>query len=222
MTLFVMVMLPTVVSLGLWQLDRAALKRSYEARYFDRMAEPARPVPTNLANMAFLRVSLSGAFDRERYFLVDNQIHEGRSGYWVVAVFAADDGRKFLVNRGWVEAPQFRDQLPSVRVPAGAVTTTGVIWPDTGMVPLLAEDPWAEGWPKRVQRLDIDSMARAVGDEVPAIELRLEAGQPGVDVAATLGHDFKAETHEGYAAQWFGLGGVLIIGYIVFGLRRHE
>jgi cytochrome oxidase assembly protein ShyY1 len=221
MTVFTVLMLPVVVSLGIWQLQRAALKHGYEARYFDRMAEAPRPMPQDLDDVEFLRVTLQGVYDPVRYFLVDNQIHEGRPGYWVIALFRADDGRTWLVNRGWVPAPALREDLPGVTIPADPVSIAGVLWPDTGLVPLLAEDPWGPEWPKRVQRLDVVRMTSTVGATAP-VEVRLENGSPGVLVAAALGHDFKAQTHEGYAAQWFGLAAVLVVGYIVFGFRRNE
>lgn len=221
MTAFAALMLPVVVSLGFWQLERAALKHGYEARYFERMAEVPRPMPLHLEDGAFLRVSLLGVYDPVRYFLVDNQIHAGRPGYWVVAVFRADDGRTWLVNRGWIAAPALREDLPQVSVPNGQVRVTGVLWPDTGLVPLLAEDRWESAWPKRVQRMDTARMAEVAGASA-AMEVRLESREPGVLVPAALGHDFKAETHEGYAAQWFGLAVVLVVGYIVFGFKRNE
>jgi len=221
MTVFTGLMLPVVVSLGIWQLQRAALKHGYEERYFDRMAEASKPMPQDLDDVEFLRVTLRGVYDPVRYFLVDNQIHQGRPGYWVVALFQADDGRTWLVNRGWVAAPSLREDLPAVTIPADPVTITGVLWPDTGLVPLLAEDRWGLEWPKRVQRLDVVRMASTSGATAP-VEVRLESATPGVLVAAALGHDFKAQTHEGYAAQWFGLSAVLVVGYIVFGFRRNE
>jgi len=221
MTIFVIAMLPLLVSLGVWQLDRAALKHGYEAAYFDRMAEAPRAVSSADLEDAFARVLLQGSFDPERYFLVDNQIHQGRPGYWVVGLFQAEAGHRWLVNRGWVPAPRLRDSLPVVAVPEGTVHLIGILWPDTGLVPLLAEDPWTEDWPKRVQRLDVARMAEFFDGMAP-IEVRLEPGQPGVEVPATLGHDFKARTHEGYAAQWFGLAIVLAVGYIIFGFKRHD
>lgn len=221
MTAFVAVFLPVVTALGVWQLERAALKHGYEERYFHRMAEPVRPAPQRLEGSDFMRVGLTGRYDPTRYFLVDNQVHEGRPGYWVISVFGADDGREWLVNRGWIAAPATRELLPEVPTPASTVAISGVLWPDTGLVPLLARDDWAATWPKRVQRLDIDRMAGALEGVAP-VEVRLEAAQPGLLEAAPLGHDFKARTHEGYAAQWFGLGAVLVAGYIIFGFKRHD
>ena len=70
----------------------------------------------------------------------------------------------------------------------------------------------------RVQRLDVARMAERLEDAVP-VEIRLETAQPGALRAAPLTVGLQAERHEGYAAQWFALAGVLIVGYAVYGLR---
>lgn len=220
MTLFFAVMLPSLLALGVWQLERAALKRRYERQYFERMAEAPLPVLEVLADADFRRVMLAGTFDAERCFLVDNQVHEGRPGYWVVMPFRADDGSKWLVNRGWIAAPPTRESLPEVTTPEEPVSITGVVWPDMGLVPLLAEDVWPSNWPKRVQRLDAERMAAAAGGS-SSIEIRLEAGQPGALIPAATAHDFQVSRHTGYAVQWFGLAGVLGIGYVIHGFRRY-
>jgi cytochrome oxidase assembly protein ShyY1 len=221
MTVFVASMLPVVLSLGAWQLDRAAEKRDYQNRYFDRVGALAVPPPADLSGAAFLRVRIDGRFESGRHYLIDNRPKSGRPGYWVVSRFLADDGRRFLVNRGWLAAPEGREALPAVPDPDGPVTLTGVVWPDTGLTPLLAEDPWPSSWPRRVQRLNVDRMAAEGTDVVPA-EIRLEPDQPGVLTALPLGMDFRPERHTGYAVQWFGLAVVLVVGYLVFGFRRAE
>ncbi|MEZ5558569.1 MAG: SURF1 family protein [Pseudomonadales bacterium] len=221
MSVFVAVMLPTVIALGFWQLDRAAEKRGYQARYFDNVGMlavvPGDPVP----EPAFQRVRLTGTYVPSQSFLVDNRVHEGVPGYWVVSRFDAEDGRTWLVNRGWVAAPATRESLPAVSAPPGKVRIEGLLWPDMGLPPLLAQDPWADGWPKRVQRLNVARMA-AYFDAAQAVEVRLESGQPGALVAAGLGVEFTPERHVGYAVQWFALSVVLAIAFVVFGYRKRS
>lgn len=220
MTAFFAVMLPLVLSLGLWQLDRRAEKQGYEDQYYDRMG--MLPVaPGDAAEyVPFQRLRLTGTFEAERTFLVDNQIHQGRPGYWVVTSFKDSGGRRWLVNRGWVPAPESRDALPGFRTPAGKLMLVGVVWPDTGLPPVLAEDSWADGWPKRVQRLDVARMSQLF-ERVAPVELRLERGQPGVFTSAGMNLDFRASRHMGYAVQWFGLALALIAGYVIYGFKRH-
>jgi surfeit locus 1 family protein len=217
MTLFVLVMLPVAVSLGFWQLDRAAEKRALETRYYERQGGLPIDRPVRPGALAFARVRLSGRYLPGLDYLVDNRVRDGRPGYWVVSVFAADDDRRWLVNRGWLAAPPQRSVLPVVPTPDGPVTLVGIIWPNTGLPPLLAADPWPDAWPRRVQRLDVARMAAADPGIVP-VEVRLEAGQAGVFAAAPLHLDVLPERHQGYAVQWFALAGVLLIGYVIFGL----
>jgi len=236
MTVFALALLPVLCGLGLWQLERAAEKRDYQRRYFDRVGMLAQaPAATfdgaatdgaatdgaATDGAAFLRVRLRGRYEPDHHYLVDNRPRRGEPGYWVVTRFRADDGRVFLVNRGWLAAPPRRDELPAVRTPRGPVTVTGVIWPHTGLTPLLAPDPWAADWPRRVQRLDVARMA-ARGDAVVPVEVRLEDGQPGVFEPVPLDMTFAPERHQGYAVQWFGLAVVLALGYVIFGFRRSE
>lgn len=216
-------MLPLLIVLGLWQLDRAAEKRAYQDRYFDRVGELPHDPPASLAGAGFERLRLRGAYREDRDYLVDNKVHDGIPGYWVVSRFAAADGRVYLINRGWVAAPAHRDRLPAIATPPGAQTLVVVVWPDMGLPPLLAGDSWGSAWPKRVQRLDVTRMAAdadSPGERVVAAELRLEPGQPGALVAAPVDLEFRPERHQAYALQWFALAMVLVAGYGVYGRRQ--
>ena len=216
MTLFFLAFLPILLSLGAWQLDRAAQKRQMETAYLDKITSLPAIATAQALTSDFQRLRLVGRF-ADAVFLVDNQVQAGQTGYWVLQAF--DDttsGRRLLVNRGFVAAPPVRSELPVVTAPAGEVTVLGVVWPFTGLIPLLDEDPWADGWPKRVQRLDVARMA-SVADAEP-VEVRLEAGQPGVASSAPVLSDAK---HRGYAATWFGLAAALCVLFAVYGLRRH-
>ncbi len=218
MLLAVTLLVPLMLGLGFWQLDRADQKRAHQDTLFSRLASAPVAGRDTLAPEPFQRVRLEGRFEADRYFLVDNQVADGVVGYWVVQSFSTPQGVRWLVNRGWIAGGDRRDQLPRVSAPTGTVVTVGVAWPDLGLVPLLDEDDWPLAWPVRVQRLDVARMAERLEDAVP-VEIRLETAQPGALRAAPLTVGLQAERHEGYAAQWFALAGVLIVGYAVYGLR---
>ena len=217
MTLFTLVLLPTVVSLGFWQLSRGAQKRAMETDYLSQLtALPAAPVELD-GSVRFQRVRLQGRFGAE-IFLLDNQIFRGRTGYWIVQVFDDDSGSRFLTNRGFVPAPQLRDELPELVTPPGTVELVGTVWPYTGLIPVLDDDEWLAGWPKRVQRMDVQRMASTV--TAAPFEIRLEPGQPGVEHAAPFATVLSDAKHLGYAATWFGLAVALLAGFTVFGFKN--
>jgi cytochrome oxidase assembly protein ShyY1 len=217
MTVLVILVLPLLLSLGVWQQQRGALKRQLEEDYLVQLTQLPMAPALEQELRPFLRVKLSGRFSDEVY-LVDNQVHDGQIGYWIIHVFEASNARRYLVNRGFIAAAIDRARLPNVRVPAGDVSLIGMVWPDTGLVPMFSDDPLQPGWPKRVQRLDPVRLAVPVRAE--PFEIRLESGQPGVTIAAPFATLLTHDKHAAYAVTWFGLAIVLSIGYLVFARLR--
>lgn len=217
MTLFVGLMLPLVLTLGSWQLSRAEEKRQFEETYLDRIGALAIPPGETVA--PFQRLKLTGSYDPERYFLLDNQTRERVVGYEVVSSFRALDGRRWLINRGFLPGDGTRNQLPAVDNPPGTVTVVGIVWPEFGLLPVFGADVWAEDWPKLIQQLEVARMAALIENTQP-LEVRLEAGQPGVFAPALTELNMPAAKHTGYAVQWFGLAIALGLGYVIFGFRK--
>ncbi|MDA1075857.1 MAG: SURF1 family protein [Proteobacteria bacterium] len=209
------------VILGFWQLSRAEQKDLWLKSFVAAMGAPPAQLPPLVARErgpAFTRLDLRGTY-RNEHFLIDNRIHQGRVGYWLVSRFDNADGRVVLVNRGWIPGPDQRDKAIDVATPSGVVKLTGVLWPDTGLPPLYGEDVWPEGWPKRIQRLNIARMATVDDEAVVPVEIRLEAGSPGVVVAAPLKTGINGDRHRGYAVQWFGLSAGALVCFTVLALR---
>ncbi len=217
MTLFTGLMLPVVLTLGTWQLNRAEEKRQYEATYLDRIS--ALAVSPTETVLEFQRIRLVGEYEQGRDFLLDNQIRDGQIGYGVVSLFRARDGRGWLINRGFVPSDRGRRSLPEIDSPEGMVAVVGLVWPELGLLPVFGEDLWTEGWPKRVQQMEVARIAAQFENTVP-VEVRLEAGQPGVFIAAETELNMPSAKHTGYAVQWFGLAAALAVGFVVFGFRR--
>ena len=217
MTLFTVLLLPVVLSFGFWQLQRAEEKREFESVYLDRISALAT-VPGETVS-EFQRLKLTGAYEADRNYLLDNQTVDGQIGYGVISVFRSNDGRGWLINRGFVPGDRARRTLPEIPSPTGTVSLIGLVWPELGLLPVFGEDRWTEGWPKLVQRIEVARMA-APFENMMAVEIRLEAGQPSVFAPAPIELNMPASKHTGYAVQWFGLAAALSIGFVVFGFRR--
>jgi cytochrome oxidase assembly protein ShyY1 len=164
----------------------------------------------------FQRLRLTGALT-DKIFLVDNQVNAGKPGYWIIQVLAeATSGRLWLVNRGFTMQGESRDQLPVLPVVEKPVTVVGIVWPFTGLIPLLADDVWTSQWPQRVQRLNVKKMAALTGAE--PVELRLESSQWAQQPAPFVSV-LDEDKNMGYAATWFALAIALSILYLVWGTR---
>jgi len=216
MTSSVLLFFPLLLTLGNWQLSRGAEKRVLEEAYFNQITALPVLARDRASDQPFQRVRLQGVYGTEK-FLLDNQVLNGITGYWIVQVFNDNSGDRFLVNRGFWPGTPRREQLPEVTSPLGQTTVVGVIWPFTGLLPVLDDNSWSQGWPKRIQRMEIDRMASLVGAQ--ADEIRLEAAQPGVRSAAPFAEVLSDAKHLGYAATWFGLALMLLVSFIVFGFR---
>ena len=160
---------------GNWRVARK--KPDCKCCKLDRLSTLAAAPPAELVDLDFLRVRIQGVFEGDKYFLVDNQVVNGRAGYWVVQSFLARSGKRWLVNRGWVDGGARRAEFPEIPQPGSTLELVGVCWPDLGLLPMLSEEVWSSGWPKRVPRMNIARMAAAL--DAAAVEIRLEAGQPG-------------------------------------------
>ena len=218
MSLFVLLMLPLVLALGTWQLQRAGYKQGLEDSYFDQIGALPMALPPIGAATDFSRVRLQGTFGKQRY-LLDNQLRDGVPGYWLYQSFHADSGRLLLVNRGWFAATDRADfEIPEA--PAGTLSVVALVWPDTGLLPLFGAPPVERLGPDlwRLQRLDWTALGGSQTAMEP-VEWRLEPGQPGVLVAAPQSIGFGVDRHRGYAAQWFGLALALLTGYAVLWRR---
>lgn len=215
MVVLLLIGLPLLLSLGCWQLQRAEEKRRFEVDYLESLSRLPTDPAAGSDQQPFTRLRLRGHYDSERQFLIDNQIRDGQVGYWVVTPFHGEDGRSWLVNRGWIAAAERRERLPDISVEAGPQQIVAVVWPDTGLIPALAAEQWSLDWPLRIQRLDVLNMARLVDSE--PLQLRLEAGQPGVLEPAPLLISVTASKHIGYAVQWFAFAAVLAVGFLIYG-----
>lgn len=219
------VLLPLLIGLGFWQLERAGEKAALAAAFDARSR--AAPVPVDQAlwrkppeELAYLPVFASGRFVPGRHLLLDNRIREGRFGYEVVSLLELDNGSgKVLVNRGWLQGDASRLQLPVIPETTGRVEVQGHLYVAPGKPYLLAEQQLDGPWPRRLQALEMEKLAPALTSELGAsvapYPVRIDAGQPGaLDVAWQVVNVSPAK-HRGYAVQWFTMAAVLLIFFFL-------
>ena len=218
MTGFVLFMMPILLALGNWQVQRGDYKRQLENQYLSKLTELPQTPNSETLSQPFQALRLTGQYHPEMFF-VDNQVLKGATGYWVYQVFEDDSVGRVLINRGFV-ASNGRQTLPAVLTPPGVLRLTATVWPQLGLIPAWGSQDWSGEWPKRVQRANVTRMSTTSGTW-PA-ELRLEPGQPSVLVAAPFASRLSDEKHRGYAATWFGLAIVLLLGYLYLGFTNPE
>ncbi|MEX2525573.1 MAG: SURF1 family protein [Gammaproteobacteria bacterium] len=224
----VALLLPLLIGLGFWQLDRAGQKEALEEAYRSRQAAPPMDLMAagesgfEREKMLWRRVLLRGEYLPDKQFLLDNQAQGGKPGYLIFSPFRLA-GREtvVLVNRGWLPMTGGRDAVPDVPPPAdnGAVRGTAKDPQSTGLALAgsVAED-LGRGL-VRVQQLDLEALARSNNWSLLPYVVRLEQQTGSGFVRDWREPGFGREKHLGYAFQWFAMAAALLIIYLVVNMK---
>ena len=168
-TLFVLFFFPVLLKLGFWQLDRADEKQALVSAYHKQQtlaAIPLKMLPIT-ENRRYQKVIVTGVYDTEHYWLLDNRSRQGRVGYEVIMPFMMDDEGILLINRGWVPSTSRRSQLPKISTPTTKVTLEGYLAiPPANAIIKHSENDWIKPWPKRILQLDLQVAARDLNTAV--------------------------------------------------------
>ncbi|TDY04091.1 SURF1 family protein [Thiohalophilus thiocyanatoxydans] len=223
-TVATLILLPVLLWLGFWQLDRAQEKREIEQRYTEQQSRPA--VGLNRLDPAdkieYRRVTVRGHFADERQILLDNQIHQGQAGYHILTPLQIEDSHRYiLVNRGWVNGSMQRSKLPEVNTPDDAVALTGRLKMPAGIGIKLGDQSYTDtDWPRVVQWLDIQELEKETGYELYPYILQLDEDQPHGFVREWKIVSSSPEQSTSYAVQWFTLALVLVLIFIFVNSRK--
>lgn len=224
LSLLTALLLPLLLSLGVWQLRRADEKLELQEQYSARQGEP--PVALEQLDTAedlqYRQVEFSGRYDNAHNFLLDNRIHQGQVGYELITPFVTDTERVVLVNRGWLPQGPTRAALPALDAIEGRVTLRGSIYVPVGTPLVLGEVAALEGWPRVIQSLDPPAAGALAGypdNSVFPYSVRLADAAPGVLVRDWPVVSMGPERHQGYAVQWFAMALMLLGLYLYYSTR---
>ncbi len=207
------------LSLGRWQLRRAAQKEAFQAHIdagtaLPKLTSQALTVQGDQLLQLHRLVLLRGRWLAQRTVYLENRQMNNRQGFYVVTPLQLEGSANVvLVQRGWV-ARNFIDRtlLPKIDTPAASVEIEGRIAPPPSK---LFEFEASETGPIR-QNLDMKQFASEVGAPLLGVSVQqlgpasegLQRDWPPVEAGV--------EKHYGYAFQWFALSALLAILYVWF------
>ncbi|MGC9448757.1 SURF1 family protein [Cereibacter johrii] len=199
-----------LVSLGLWQVQRLQWKEAVLADIEARVAAPPVTLPEapEAARDRYLPVTVSGRFTGEHIDVLASRKDRG-AGYRVISAFETDEGRRILIDRGFL--PQEDRGLP--RTAVGAGLTGNLAWPAEVDSFTPSPDPVSGIWFAR----DVPAMAEALSTE-PVLVVAATPTGDGID-PWPIGTEGIPNDHLGYAVTWFSLA-VLWLGMTVLLLWR--
>jgi surfeit locus 1 family protein len=201
-----------LLSLGLWQLERAEEKQTITDRII--LAQGLAPLsvsnPSNLLEKEYHHVLLEGHYLADSQFIYDNQIIKGNAGYFVLTPFVLNDHNSILINRGFVPWNGSRDNIANLEIGVQKrIIKVSLIKPVERIK--LTESTTHDTFPILIQSINLNRLAAlAKQDLIPIM------GQ--LDKSATDGffRQWKpfygsVDKHLGYAFQWFLMAMALLI-----------
>ena len=217
------------IELGMWQLDRAEQKREILAE-FERRGDSSEVDLNRVGAEDSLTLSGYYATVTGRYIppiiLLDNQVLQGRAGYFVYTAFRIN-GREqnLLVNRGWIPAGADRSRVPEFNTPIteqrllGRLSQPpqqGLRLANSDLIDPIADDIW------RVQEIDFIVLTENVSEKLIPITLLLDTEANDGFVRNWTPPGTDEARHLGYAFQWFALAATVVVVSMVILLRSHK
>lgn len=234
MLVLFLVVLGVFLSLCAWQVGRA-----FDKEAIITMAQQKALLPSTLISPKSLLVSqndqswerylyrknkIQGTWLTKYNYLHDNITYDGIAGYEVLTPFRVVDGSVILINRGWIDKRQYDEQqiLLSPDREDATQTIEGIwVLPTTRFI--LKETPYPLNFPKIIQHIKPEIIAKDIQHSLFPLQLRLESNQQG----SSLAHHWvpvygSPQKHYAYALQWFFFALILCFLYFKMNLQKNE
>ncbi|MCX4583052.1 SURF1 family protein [Streptomyces sp. NBC_01481] len=231
LTLIGLVLIPTMIELGFWQLHRHQHRVAQNTLIAKNLR--AKPVPvTELTSPGhtvpsadyWRRVTATGTFDTAHEVVVRRRTSaDERIGFHILTPLVLADGRAVLINRGWIPTAADQKAFPSVPpAPKGTVTVTGRLKADettkASGIKDLAGLP-----PRQIMLISSAQQAKALGRTVLGGYLEQTAPVPAgtsPELIPDPDHD-SIGSHMAYAVQWWLFTAAVPVGWVIL-VRREK
>jgi surfeit locus 1 family protein len=200
----------TLIALGVWQLQRLEWKEDIIAGAAAMIAADPVPLPAKQdpTQDRYRAVSVSGSFTGEEAHVLTST-REAGPGFLVIAAYTTTDGRRILIDRGFV--PETEKTTP--RLARQQPVTGNLNWPDDVTSSTPGYDADRAIWYGR----DVTGIAALLNTEPVLVIARSDTGD-GVTPRPVTAAGFRND-HWQYAVTWFSLA-VAWVGMTVFLLWR--
>nr|WP_319247292.1 SURF1 family protein [uncultured Celeribacter sp.] len=202
-----------LIWLGVWQLQRLEWKAGVLAEIEAQIGADPVSLPAEIdPSMKYLPVQVRGQIAPGELHVLVSRKQIG-PGYLIIAPFETSDGRRILLDRGFVGEAQ--KDAPRPPVPAADMMTIvgNLHWPDDMNSSTPPPDRGRNIWFGR----DIAAMAKALDTE-PVLIVAREPTGAGIE-PMPVGTEGIPNDHMQYAITWFSLA-IVWLGMTLFLLWR--
>lgn len=226
-TIVFLLVLPVLLRLGFWQLDRAEEKRELIALFQQQNELGPLDIKDKIKldeRLNYRSAVVEGQYNTSRQIFIDNKIHQGKTGVFVMTPFKLNDSNySILVNRGWVPMAADRSGLP-------VIETTNKSLQLSGKIKLFTKQPFTvgnqfqsnESWPALMQWINKADIEKKSGLKLLPYIFLLDNEEQSGYVRNWKPVVMQPEKSTSYAVQWFSLALALVIIYIVVNLKSSK
>ncbi len=227
-TIATLIVLPILMSLGFWQLERAELKQQQLDNYTARSEQEVMllTVSSNvdaikIADAKYRKFEVTGYYDTRHSFLIDNRVYQSQVGFYVVTPFMIENSKTaILVNRGWVKGKGYRADLPDFITTDEKITLRGTGYvPSTNFFSVDNVKISKQSFPVIIQNIDFAAIREVIKMDLYPFILRLDPEDKTGFVRNWQVVTSSPEKSQSYAAQWFTMALVVLIIYISSSVR---
>jgi surfeit locus 1 family protein len=207
------------LALGVWQIDRGLDKRARKQAFASQASFAAWSHGMDIRS--FQKLTVTGHFDADHQFLLENIIINSHYGYYVLTpLIVAEDAPLLMINRGWFERTAAEVDVAGLGLPGTTVTVRGRAGslPRAGYRMGDAITPSSD-WPKRAVYPTLEEVANTLGREVQPFVLLLDPEDDYGFFRHWVPEEMGPGRHFAYALQWFAMG-IVLAGLLLWNYRK--
>jgi len=207
-----------LVRLGVWQIDRwgekTELLKQYEININISLSEDG--LEQDILESNYKKLSITGVWVPKDMFFLDMRKHKGISGMQVVMPMLLSNGKKVLINRGWVKHTLGNKDNPIIKTPINKQNISGIIR-SANKSYFMTNDESS----KRKMFVDIEMLTENDNNLFPGIVIQVGGEEDGL-IRDWQKPNFRPAMHLGYAIMWFAFAIILLVMSLYMSINREK
>ncbi len=228
-TLAFILLLPILISLAFWQLDRAQEKRDLQANLLEKSQQIEVSLEQAMAsdNPDQTSVITFGKPLSQEFLVIDNQKQGRQLGYEILGFYQPENyPRPILVSRGWLARKDFYQKVPEISEFSDSVIK-GNLYFSKGANQVVASNAVWEQFDNSylIGQFDMQTIKEKsleLGYDVAPFVLRQKSEPDSAFVRHWPLIASPPAKHTAYALQWFAMALALVIIFIVVNLKKRH
>ena len=224
-TLFTIISLLILISLGTWQVYRLIWKNSLISNYLYKFNNEIIKYDKSFSfndEFEYRRINIKGRFINEKEILIIGKTFEGNVGFHLITPFITKEEKLLLINRGWISEKLKLRSSRSFSLIEEDIVIDGIIRrPQKKGYFVPENDPIGNFWftikPYQIEKaLKLESFDLEKKFYVDVIR---DKGKLKLPIGVSGSPNFRNQ-HLTYAFTWYSLAITLIIVYFVFHFKE--